>query len=124
MFKSRSKVLFLVILLGAIYAIYLYSRFFIFRFNSNSIEELGFHFMKAVIMPHFLGVILSSIITLLGFYLRNTKITLFACIFFGLSLILMPHYFMYTLVLFVLVIVGHTKQKKINRGKTNPHPII
>ncbi|MCD4712880.1 MAG: benzylsuccinate synthase, partial [Clostridiales bacterium] len=105
MFKNRSKVLFVANFLGALYAIYLMAHFIGVVGSTEGAEQVGAGLATALIMPHFVMILLSVIFGMLGFFLRKDGFNLTSGILYCVATAVFLFYFMFTLPLVILAFV-------------------
>jgi len=114
MFKSRSKVLLISGILGAIYTIYLIVHFLGGTMRAEDGAELiGGAIATALVAPHMILVALGSIFNLLAFFLKKSGFAITSGILYSVSGIAFLLYIFFVIPMIILSFVGVAMIKKI-----------
>lgn len=115
MFKMRSKILFISVLLATLYTIYLVIYFTgAITGAKESTEAIGAGIATALVTPHMFIMGLGMIFGWLGFGLKAVWGALTGAILYAVSAILFIPYIILCFPIIILGFVGFAMQKKIN----------
>lgn len=104
---KKSKLLLISAIIGAAYMIYI-----IAYFAGATSESLGGALATALVLPHMAAVIIAVFFNILGYIMNNRWLALASGIFYIVSLILMPIYFMFVIIEAILSFIAFAKIKK------------
>lgn len=104
---KKSKLLLISAIIGAAYMIYI-----IAYFAGATTESLGGALATALVLPHMAAVIIAVFFNVLGYIMNNRWLALASGIFYIVSLILMPIYFMFVIIEAILSFIAFAKIKK------------
>lgn len=104
---KKSKLLLVSTIIGATYMIYI-----IVYFAGATTESLGGALATALVLPHMAAVIIAVLFNIFGYIINNRWLALASGIFYIISLILMPIYFMYVIIEAILSFIAFAKIKK------------
>lgn len=104
---KKSKLLLVSAIIGAAYIIYI-----IVYFAGLTTESLGGALATALVLPHIVAVIIAILFNIFGYIINNRWLALASGIFYIISLILIPIYFMYVIIEAILSFIAFAKIKK------------
>lgn len=123
MFKQRSVILFITVILGLAYCIYLLSSFA----EMNNPDSTGDDFFIAILtvlaIPHLVVTALATFLIILSFIFKNPGLVLASTILYLLAAILFILYAIFLLPVIIFGFVAYHNQKKIYRQQIQ-NPII
>lgn len=116
--KKKSKLLLVSWILALAYVIYLISYFTQAIGGSAGGEQAGAALAGALVMPHFIVVLIATIFSFFGWLLSKKGFALVAGILFAVSIVLFPVYFMFVIVQMILSFIAYASM-----GKKQPEMI-
>ncbi|MGD9964322.1 MAG: hypothetical protein AB7S96_03105 [Candidatus Izemoplasmatales bacterium] len=114
MFKNRSKIAFLSILLALAYCIYFFVSYKEALNQDNQDQNIILDLLFILSLPHVVAVILALFLDVLGFFLKNHQLLLVSSIFFLIASLLFILYAMFVFPIAIIAFIGYRKQKTLN----------
>ena len=115
MFKSRSKILLISVILATAYSIYLVCYFTnAMSQSSSTTEAAGSAIATTLVTPHMIVMGIGVVFAWLGFFIKANWAALVAAILYTVSAALFLPYFMFSVPILILGFVGYAMQRKIN----------
>ena len=114
MFKNRSKIAFLSILLALAYCIYFFVSYKEALIQDNQDQNIILDLLFILSLPHIGAVILALFLDVLGFLLKNHQLLLVSSIFFLIASLLFILYAMFVFPIAIIAFIGYRKQKTLN----------
>lgn len=111
--KKRSFILLISFVIALCYIIFMISYFGGGIFNSDGSDQLAAGIATALVLPHFVAVILGAVFNLIGWIFNIRGMILTGGILYAVSMLLFPLYFLFVLPSTILSFVGFAKIKKI-----------
>lgn len=113
--KNLNKCLLISFILGVIYAIYVLA-YIISTSGSgtSSAENAGIGIAIALVTPHIICAVLAAIFNGLGLFMNKRGFALTGAILYTVACVLMPLWFMYTIIQAILSYIGFSKMKNAN----------
>lgn len=114
MFKEKSKMLLISVILATAYFIYLVCYFTgVISQSGSSAETVGGAVATALVMPHMIAMGIGAIFAWLGFFIKANWAALVGAILYAVSAVLFLPYFMFSVPILVLGFVGYAMQRKL-----------
>lgn len=113
--KNLNKCLLVSFVLGVVYAIYILAYITgASGSGSSSAENAGIGIAIALATPHIICAVLAAIFNGLGLFMNKRGFALTGAILYTIACVLMPLWFMYTIIQAILSYVGFSKMNKSN----------
>lgn len=117
MFKTRSKVVFVSLVLGVAYLIYIASYFFGLSASTEGSEQVGAVLATALVAPHMFILLLAVIFNLISFLGTKKWACITALVLYCVSALVFLAYALFLLPMIILSAVGISKTKQANALK-------
>jgi len=98
--------------LGIAYSFYLVLYFFGAIGGQSAEEQIGGAIATVIVMPHMIVTILAMIFNGLGCFLNKQGFVLTGAILYIVAMLLMPVYFMFTILQGILSMIGYVRMRK------------
>lgn len=111
--KDLNKCVLVSFILGVIYTLYVI--FYVISSpgtGTSDAENVGIGIAIVIVMPHIICAAVATIFNGLGLFLNKRGFVLTGAILYTVACVLMPIWFMFTIVQAVLSYVGFSKMKK------------
>lgn len=115
MMKKKSKLnmcLFISLLLGILYCLYLVSYFGKSLAGSQGAEQLGVGLAITIIIPHAVMTFIAVIFNALGVFMKKAGFALVGAILYTVALVLFIPYFMFVIIEMICSFVGYAQLAK------------
>lgn len=111
--KKFNSLLLISFILGVLYSLYIiYYCVSMSGSGTSDAENLGIGIGLTLIMPHLICAVLATIFNGLGVFLNKRGFALTGAILYTIACVLMPIYFMFTIIQAILSYIGFAKMKK------------
>lgn len=111
--KKHNLLLLISFALGLLYSLYIiYYCFSMSGSGANDAENIGIGIGITLIMPHLICTVLATLFNGLGVFLNKRGFALTGAILYTIACVLMPIYFMFTIIQAILSYIGFAKLKK------------
>ncbi|MGL5713162.1 MAG: hypothetical protein ACRCX2_09100 [Paraclostridium sp.] len=109
--EKRSWLLLISFTIAMCYIVFMVSYFGGGVFNSKGSDQLSAGIATALVLPHFIALILGAIFNFIGWFFSMRGMALTGGILYSVSMLLFPLYFLFVLPSTVLYFVGFAKIK-------------
>ncbi|GAA0182058.1 hypothetical protein SH2C18_45020 [Clostridium sediminicola] len=120
MFDKRSKVVFVSMVLGGLYLIYILTHFLGASSSSQGTEQAGAIIATALVAPHMFLVLLAVIFNIISFLSTKVWACITGLVLYCVAGLVFLLYAPFIAPMIILMAVGIGKTKKINSLKTQP----
>ena len=118
MFKNRSKLTFIALVLAIAYAIYLMTYFGSVNAETTSDSEaIGAGLATLLVLPSLLVLVVGILLGIIGFFNRSAGLQLTAAIIYASAALFFLLYAVFLIPSIVLGFIGWSHQKKMNGPK-------
>lgn len=117
MFKTRSKVVFVSLILGVAYLVYLLSYFFGETASTEGTEQVGAALATALVAPHMFMVLLAVIFNIIAFLATKGWACIVALVLYCIAGLVFLVYAPFVIPMIILSAVGIGKIKSLNTLK-------
>ncbi|MDT8336613.1 MAG: hypothetical protein RQ856_02155 [Candidatus Izemoplasmatales bacterium] len=123
MFKQRSVILFITVILGLTYCLYLLSPFAELNNPDTTGDDFFIAILTVLAIPHLVVTALATFLIILSFIFRNPGLVLTNTILYLLAAILFILYAIFLLPVIIFGFIGYRNQRKLSYQQTQ-NPII
>ncbi len=113
-FKQRSNILFITVILGLAYCIYLVSSFNELNNQDTTGDDFFIAILTILVIPHLVVTALATLLIFLSFIFKNPGLALASTILYLLAAILFILYAIFLLPVIIFGFIGYRNQKKIS----------
>jgi len=114
--KEKKNILLLIaLILGGAYLVYSLVYWSGAVGSSTGAKAAGAAIASALVMPHYVCVVVAVVFNALAFFMRKATFALVAGILYAVSMVLFPMYFYFVLVEMILCFVAFAKMRKLEQ---------
>jgi len=119
MFKQRSMMLFITMILGIAYAVFILFSFKELSDQAAEEDNIFIAFFAIFLIPHIVVTLLATLLIVCSFIFKNPTLALVSSIFYLLAAVLFVIYGIFLIPVVILGFIAYARQKRLSKVEIN-----